>query len=197
MIKRPAHLCIVYGFCEGPRIGERFEQAFRRAGFSLVREPRRADIIVAHSGGCFELRGGLEQKLVVYIGLPYHPGTTMLGALGRKIWRDFRAYRRSRSVAAWLGKTWWNMLYFWNFAHNWRMWRGRQAAAWRDAPHVVLIRNEYDPFCTPAAGSIPFIHTPAVVLMPGQHDDCWLRPQPYVHAIQSSYGDVLLAQAGR
>lgn len=188
-------VCILYGLCEGKRIGTPFERAARAAGFRIVRNPEVADIIVGHSGGCFAVPPISRAKLVVLIGLPHWPGKSTLRALIQKIALDARTGRGRLPQLA--HKTFWNVVYFGNFANNWRMWRGKNSGNCRHiTARTVLIRNQKDTFCTPNFANLPFQTPPALLAVDGQHDDCWLHPERYLAIIKAYHGQIL-AQADR
>ncbi len=190
-------VCILYGFCEGPRIGRRFESELGRAGFSVEPDVSRADIVVAHSGGCFLVSDSLPARQVVMIGLTHWPGKPIVWSLIEKSWNDFRFQRGARNLRGWLHKFAWNLIYFWNMPNNLRMLKARKRGEFWQAKHLTLIRNYEDSFCTPDVASLPFDRTPTIVELPGQHDDCWLRPENYVDIIKSEYDKRLLAQTGK
>jgi hypothetical protein len=186
-------ICILYGFCEGPRIGKRFEDAVRSANFRITRDPQQADVIVAHSGGCFILPKAHHAQLILLIGLPYWPGKSIATALLEKIRLDISTHRQNRSLAQWLRKTTWNSWYFWNTANNRRMLLGKRTGEHWQATHAMLVRNRNDVTCTPDPEDLHFEHPPALLSLFGQHDDCWIHPETYLAIIQAYYGHELLA----
>jgi hypothetical protein len=186
----------IYGFCEGPRVGKRFEHILESGNFRVTRDVRRADIIIAHSGGCFVVPENNHAKLVLLIGLPCWPGKSTAKALRQKVWLDIITHQRNGLLAEWLQKTGWHSWYFWNMANNRRMLRGMRAEAHRTATDAVLVRNQNDVQCTPDPRQLHFNYSPPLLSLPGQHDDCWLHPEPYIAIIQSYYGQKLLAQTG-
>jgi hypothetical protein len=183
-------VCIVYGFAEGPAMGRRLRLALEQAGFETVSNPARADIILAHSGGCFVLPEKHQAKLVILIGPPHWPGKSLLMAIAQKAWLDMRAHRQGRKLAGWLKKAGWNLVYGANIRRNMDMQRGRkQGSLWQtNAARVVMVRNHQDTFCTPKVHSLPFKTPPIIVEMIGQHDDCWIAPQKYVDIVQLHHG---------
>jgi len=178
-------VCIIYGFCEGPNMAGRMLRALTEAGYTIVDDPYQADIVIAHSGGCFLVPGDLPTKQVIMIGLTYWPGKSILKALIQKNWNDVQYHRRDRKGLAWLQKVRWNVVYFWNMRRNFAMLRERKRGDFWRVKHLTLIRNDEDSFCTPDIASLPFAHKPAFVAVPDQHDDCWLHPHRYLAVIQS------------
>ena len=177
------NLCIIYGFCEGPRMAGRMLRALRQAGYHVTDDPYQADVVIAHSGGCFLVPSDLPAKQVIMIGLTYWPGKSILRALIQKNVNDFRFHRRDRNQRGWLQKFRWNLVYFWNMPRNLTMLRARQRGEFWQVQRLTLVRNREDSFCTPDLASLPFTHRPRFVELPGQHDDCWLHPQRYIPVI--------------
>lgn len=177
-------ICVIYGFCEGQRMAGAFLRALTSAGYQITHDPYKADIVIAHSGGCFLIPSDLPAKQVIMIGLTYWPGRSIVRALFEKNWNDFHAHRRDRNAVAWLHKFKWNLLYFWDMPYNLRMLRARSRGDFWQARKLTLIRNEEDTFCTPDVQNAPFTHKPRFVSVPDQHDDCWLHPERYLSVIQ-------------
>jgi hypothetical protein len=181
-------VCIVYGFAEGPRVGRALQVALTEAGFTVVQDPAQADIIFAHSGGCFVLPTKHRAKLIIFTGLSYWPGKPLLVSIAQKTWHDLQAHRRAGQLRAWLKKTGWNLVYAGKVHHNARMLRGmRQGTAWQaTADRMIVVRNTHDAFCAPDITAMPFSHAkPIAIELIGEHDDCWLHPAPYVSIVKS------------
>jgi hypothetical protein len=183
-------VCILYGFCEGRRIGKDFEHELLLNGFCITRNVAQADIIVAHSGGCFAVPKNCQAKLVIFIGLPFWPGKSMLGTLRQKIWLDVRTSRNRMPQI--LRKTTWHLIYFWNMVNNWRMLEGKRSRAWEhSSTTTVLIRNRYDAMCTANIRALHGDDSPILLSMEGQHDDCWTDTGTYLAIIKAYYGRLL------
>ncbi|HUS26713.1 MAG TPA: hypothetical protein VMY99_05190 [Nevskiaceae bacterium] len=163
--------------------------ALAKAGFELTRSMQEADIILAHSGGCFVLPA-TPQALVILMGLTHWPGKSIVRAIGQKIRGDLAVHRAEGGLGPWLRKTFWNGLYLCNMPANIRMFQGRKhGAVWQLPAHnTILIRNRHDAFCTPQINELPFAAMPQVVELPGHHDDIWMHPERYVDIIKLHYG---------
>src|SRR5205814_9737296 len=110
-------------FCEGKRLAGELKKAIEQGGFVLVPDACDADIVIAHSAGCFLVPNDTRATLVVLIGLTFWPGKT-LGSRGRqKIRMEYNLFRRKGQLGAWLVKTFWNGFYFWNVPQDLVMWR--------------------------------------------------------------------------
>jgi hypothetical protein len=150
-----------------------------------------ADIVIAHSAGCFYLPSTGREQLTVLIGPPYWPGKSPVPHFVRKVWRDFRYYYRQRQTIPWLHKSLYNSLYILGGL------RKAIAIAQHANRHdfylalqqkrVLIIRNEHDDFLTPDAPQLLAEHAHfSFRTAPGEHDDCWLHPDRYLDAIEVS-----------
>jgi hypothetical protein len=183
---------ILYGLAEGPWHGKRFRQALDACGFESTNQAETADIIVAHSGGCFYLPPAKSGQLTVLINPPYWPGKPLLLSVWQTLWWPLRYYARPDSLAFWFKKTAWNGIYmltrphkaFWIAKHA----RQRQFYVALRQRRVVIIRSSRDPWLMPDASNLlkkhaDFDYKP----VPGEHDDCWLTPGPHIEVIKSVY----------
>jgi len=182
---RSRSACILYGFCEGPRLARPMLASLTHAGYRITRDPYEADVVIAHSGGCFLVSWDLPARKVLMVGLVHWPGKSIVHALTEKIREDFLFHRRDRNMSTWLRKFAWNLVYFWNMPHNLRMLHGRKRGDFWRVKYLTFIRNKEDTFCVPNVAALPFVHPPTFIGLPDQHDDIWLHPKRYVDIIRS------------
>ncbi len=160
-------------------------RALDKAGFKVVDNPYVAEIIIGHSGGCLLVPDDLPARHIFLVGPTYWPGRSMLRSLLEKNASDFKSHRRGRLARQWADKFRWNVYYFWNMPRNIAMLCAlKNPPSWR-ARHVTVVRNHDDSFCTPDFNSLPFTHKARFIELPGQHDDIWLHPEPYIQLLQS------------
>ena len=108
--------------------------------------------------------------------------------MSKKIWYDVRHFRQERTLREWFRKTAANALYIGNLPRNILMlyaWKIRGAIWKLPAANTIAIRNHDDTFCTPELSILPFAEKIRTVELPGQHDDLWINPGPYVDIVQS------------
>lgn len=186
-------VAIRYGFGEDSWHGRVLVQALTRQGYRLTDDAAEADIIIAHSAGCFYLPDTGAEQLTVLVGPLYWPGRSLTGSSLVKSARDFYYYRRHGMTRAWLVKT----------AHNIRCINGdlpsiipivQSARRHHDfyqtlrGKYLLIIRNQHDTFLTPEAPQLLKPHAAVMFrTLPGEHDDLWLHPMPYIHLIQSMH----------
>ncbi len=179
-------VCILYGFCEGPRVSKRFQADLEAEGYKIISDPSKADVIIGHSGGCFLLPEHLRAKHIIQIGLVHWPGRSVVGSLAQKLIADIRNHHQQGAMHFWLRKALWNFYYFWNIPATIRMLIGRKRGYhWRYGKITTVVRPDLDSFCTPKPELLPFKDKPRVVCVPGQHDDCWRDPKPYLSLIKT------------
>lgn len=145
---KPKTFAICYGFVGGPRHARHFNEMMQQEGYKLA-EPSDADIIIAHSAGCWLLPASARPKLLVYIGMPL---TT------------------ARKRSAWLAAN------ASDFSHN--PWRSLQVRFRNIYYWVIQPRRNLDILLHPKIGSPIIIpKTPAVFI--ANHHDPWPRVDDY------------------
>lgn len=178
------NVAVMEGWAGGPRLSKQFRQALGAAGYTLT-GPEHADVIIAHSGGCYFVPVKSPAKLVILIDPPYWPGKTIVSRLFVKKYQDNRLTRRTLGWKAWLAKTGWEAFYI--LAKP-----GYTTAALKKngsldflndlkQKPIYLVRNDADYFCSAdiqaALNGYPNI---TYVPLPGQHDDYYVNPGPYI-----------------
>ena len=101
MAKRVA---IIYGWAEGPWQSKKFIKELKGAGFAIEENPIEADVLFAHSAGCYLIPPTIKARLLVLDGLPYWPGRSMASGVVHKLISELRYLRRNRGLTWWLNK---------------------------------------------------------------------------------------------
>jgi hypothetical protein len=183
-------VCMIYGFGEDDWNGRAFVAALRKAGYKVIKDAAKADIVIAHSAGVFYLPDTGREQLTVLIGPPFWPGRSMFVCFLIKAWRDFWYHRSHGLTRVWFRKTLHNTLYILGglrkaiaiarYAHRQNFYLALQQK------RVLIIRNEHDAFLTPDADKILSKHADFKFrTVPDEHDDCWLHPERYIDLLQS------------
>jgi hypothetical protein len=181
-------ICILYGINEGPGIGRAFERACNERGFEIIRNPAEADIIFAHSGGCFLVPPQNNAKLVIQVGIAYWPGKIWLLATLKKIQLELRTYGREKRLKAWIRKLGYHARYACNLGSALQMARNLSPdKPWNNAQPQVIVRNREDVYCSPNVHLLHYRGPRTFISLPGEHDDCWEHPERYLSLIQSLY----------
>ncbi len=181
---------INYGIFGGERQGKRLRRELHKAGYTVTKNEAEADIIIAHSAGCFWLPQAPTSQTFVLIDPPYWPGKTIrerARSKGKSHW-DFRTYRFPLYI--WITHSLWGTYYA---VRDLR----RTLQIMRFAPQydlskiitnhkVVLIRNEGDDWLTPNLDELLRQHPgTSLHIVPGDHDDLYYHPERYVDLLQS------------
>ena len=95
-------VAVIPGFGEGAWHQKRLLNAFEKLGYIAEADAAQADIIIAHSAGCFYLPKVRPQQQVVLIGPPYWPGRSVLSSFIRKGHHDIIANFHRGTLWFWL-----------------------------------------------------------------------------------------------
>ena len=182
-------MAIVHGWAEGPWQSQDFVSCLENAGFSLADNPAAADVVVAHSAGCFLVPENINAQLIMLIGLPFWPGKPLPASLMQKLVLEAKQHQKRHNLGWFANKLAHNTWYilarpksFWSFFKNRHSLKLPKASA---GLKVVLVRNKDDRFCTPKVMELlPMAEDYNFVEMPGIHDDCWIDPAGYVDLIR-------------
>jgi hypothetical protein len=179
-------VCIIYGLNEGPAMGRELCKSLREAGFTISDNPATADVIFAHSGGCYLIPQQNQAKLIVLAGLPYWPGRPWVIATTLKVWQEARAYNQLGQSGSWALKWLFHIRYAFNLRAAIRMALNRTLdKPWNSTQPQIIVRNRHDAYCGPDLSEVPFKGPRTFISLPGEHDDCWENPERYVNLLQS------------
>ncbi len=165
------------GFPESRWHTKRFMPFLEEQGFEMTHDMSEADIIIAHSGGCYMLNSQKAAKLILLIGLPYWPGKNLISCLAGKVKlekKDKRFFEKT------LFSVFYGIIYIPKWIIMLRAYLRKDFDVIR-ADKVLLIHNEQDTFMnSKESQKISKQHGWQYVSMPGQHDDLWDNPGPYI-----------------
>jgi len=169
----------------------RLRKALAQHGFTTVANPRDADVVIAHSGGCYHVTLGLRpEQLLILIAPTYWPGRSLMLRSQSMSLQMLRAIRRGNEPIHQINKNIHNIFFlFWHASKNLAMvHHARQYNLEQELqhPNTILIRNQNDPWLTPNFRDLKrFNKNLRLVELPGDHDDVWLHPEPYIDLIES------------
>ncbi len=174
---------ISYGLSGGPWHSRAFRRLLDRSGYQLG-QANEADIIIAHSAGCWLIPPTAKPKLVVYLGLPLtssQPGRTLARA-------NLASLQHGRPLGN-LGGKLKNFYYLlWQPRRNLRIARHPKIGhpVCFNGVQAVFISNRYDPWPkSNTLGNFIDDHPWSYISMVGAHDDIWQHPEPYVRIIEA------------
>jgi len=181
---------ILYGVVSGERLGRRLRREIRNAGFSITKDRDEADIIMAHSAGCFWLHDVRPEQKLLLIDPPYWPGKTVRERVKVKADANIHFRRYGYGRRRWLAKNLWGVYYAVRDFN--RTVRVAKHAGQYDLETIIgdrqatLVRNEHDAWLTPDLGELKRTHPQLrVVTLPGEHDDWFFNPKPYAELLKS------------
>lgn len=182
---------ISYGFAEGPKIAKKLITELRAAGFQVTDDCAKANVIVAHSLGCFTLQENLKAKTALLIApsngfIAESPTRTQL----LKVRRDFASARKQKRQRAWFNKSFWNLLYLMGTLG--RLPEIIRKAGVRQhtlpaikAGNVAVIVYRDDPWASALSKTLAKRHPTYTFLShTSVHDDLWAHPEEYVAVLQ-------------
>jgi hypothetical protein len=190
----PLTYAISYGFLGGPAHSRQMRKRLRKLGYVQAPSIKRADIVIAHSAGCWLVPPSASAKLLVYIGMPLvqaYPHQTFKAARRQNI----RAFIRHFHL--WRGIT----IGFYSFCYglvqprrNRNIIRGaKQARTATELPgaHTVFIANRDDPWLySDSLRTYTKTRDWAFIGLPGSHNDIWEYSERY-SAIIDHYARLL------
>lgn len=179
---------ICYGFVGGPAHSRGLRKRLRRAGFKAA-QLEGADIIIAHSAGCWLIPNTARPKLVMYIGMP------LSMARPRRSWvranlSSFKNGHPLRNINVRLKNTYYGLL---QPRRNWNIVRRAKIAQPTIFPdaQTVFIANHNDPWPqAPILASFIAQQPWAFLSLMGTHDNIWEEPDLYA-AIINHYARLL------
>lgn len=183
-------VAILYGFGEGKWHGKGLRAALLAANFAIARTPDNANIIIAHSGGMYDLPKDTAGKIVFLIAPSCgQPRKTWLETQGKKVWQDMTYFFRAGMAIRWIQKSCWNAVYLVGqipkLPRLWRIHGRHQAGLPFIAGSVVVITFTNDPWSGYISDSEKTKHLNYKFMrMDAIHDDVWLRPERYVGLVE-------------
>lgn len=178
-------VAILHGWAGGKWHVKRFVRALKENDLATTKNSKNADIIIAHSTGCYRIKENAEAKCVLLLGPPYWPSKSILHRLLRKKAHDTHLRIKNEGILFTINKLIFEIIYvlikpsytFIALKHH----RYLHFLDLLENKKVILIRNEEDYFCSPeikdALKKYPSVR---YVELPGGHDDFMTNPTPYI-----------------
>jgi hypothetical protein len=184
-------LAIIYGFAEGPKVSKRLRQLLQRMGFDVIDDPKKADIIITHSGGAYYLPDDLEGKTVLLVAPTYwrKKDSLVLSSL-IKLYKEAWQAIRKQYLGLWLEKSCMNALYaFGDVPSSVRMYRKAKLAGrifpLCNARRVGIISQRGDTWSGHLEDIVVADYSRyCLISNSGSHDNLWIHPKDYAAVIQ-------------
>lgn len=171
---------ILFGFAEGHWHAKNLVAELNKKGHELVKDPLDAEIVIAHSGGCYLIPKHEHFKEIIMVGLPYLPGSEMFKAMANKVSLEKKdAYFFNKMLhAAYYLLT--KPVYFYRMFRGWR-----QYTLPLHESKKTLVVNHKDTFAhMHKLSDLADKHDWDLHFLNGQHDDLWTNPGPYISLIK-------------
>jgi hypothetical protein len=180
-------VAVIEGFAGGPMHTRQFRKALSGAGFKVVKDRQKADIIIAHSAGIYGIPPSVRANLLMLIGPTYWPGRPLI----RRVVQHTRSSKRHYVAHfGWRYYIWKKLLeVYYFFRRHAYMWLGiinnnrldhLEKLIGQKGRKTIIVRNREDPFSSPEIkGLIKGPHVDFIEL-PGVHDDYVKNPEPYI-----------------
>lgn len=174
---------IVPGWSEGKWHFKQFDSHLK-GHFKLTENSQKADIIIAHSSGCYSLPATNTAKLVVLVNPPFWPGKPLINRSFKNVFWQIPKQIKSFGFIFLLKMRLRNILNIlsqpWKHIKVWRSLRQTFLKA-SIANKTILIRNKDDAFCNQEIEKylqdFPDIK---YIELPGLHEDIWRYPKVYI-----------------
>lgn len=175
-----------YGFTEGKVHSKKLTKLLKQAGYIPSSSPEKADIVIAHSAGCWYKIESFSPKLLIYVGMPLPTGNAA------KIWfqsnkitskaliKQKRRLRLIKSICL-------NALYLLRHPfRNFAIINKVDHAEPRNFKEslVVFVSNQHDPW--PKTNRLKdLVHGEpwSFISLKGTHNNLWHEPDKYVKLI--------------
>ncbi len=179
---------IVYGWCEGPHLARDLKRELEANGHELIKNAREADVIIAHSLGCYLIPKESKVSNILLTGLPYGPRKHLpLLTLHKVITNGVRSVGDGQFMY-WLRKGFWNSVYFFirpsAHVNLKRLNNLNYLPESHKQKKVLLIKNDEDKLTSiDQLQEVIKQKDWKVIIVPGRHDDLWMNPNRYIALI--------------
>lgn len=179
-------VAVIEGFAGGPLHTRQFRRALETAGFKVIKNRRKADIIIAHSAGMYSIPSDTQAKLLILIGPTYWPGRRLIKRALAHTQRSKRYHVDKFGWKFYISKKLLEIYYF--FTRHKYMWLGiannnklGKIFKVAEGRQVIIIRNSEDTYSAPDLEKALRGHKNIrFVSLPGVHDDYPTNPEPYI-----------------
>jgi hypothetical protein len=181
--KAEPSFAISYGLAGGMGHGRKITKLLKEAGWEQAKQVSEADIIIAHSAGCWLIPLSAQPKLVVYVGMPLAQSSP------RRTWAATNrlAFQKAGIKNSLKVRIKGSYYYLREPRRNWgiiRRARTGQPVIFSKA-QSVFIANRHDPW-TQSETLQTYLDNRdwAFINLPGPHGDMWHHPERYVAIIK-------------
>ena len=182
------NVAIIYGWCEGSHLAKELKRELEANGHQLIKNARNADVIIAHSLGCYLISNDSKASKILLTGLPYGPRKRLPLLTIQKIVTNCVRSIGDRKLLYWLRKGFWNSAYFFlrpkAHVNLKKLNNPNYLPGSRKQRKILLIKNDEDKL-TNIEHLKEVINQKdwEVVTISGRHEDLWMNPDRYISLI--------------
>jgi hypothetical protein len=181
-------VAILEGWAGGPKLTTKLRKELAVKGFAVSNNLINADIVVAHSTGCYMLPRDIKAKLLIFIDPPYWPGRSIVGRWIDLLKSDTSLLFNGLTLFDFLVKKFWETFYiFAKPSFTWSVIKNQSQLGFLDkhkGMRLVLVRNKDDQFCSPQIKArLSAYNNVRYKELPGDHEDYYSNPAPYIDLI--------------
>ncbi|HXY18321.1 MAG TPA: hypothetical protein VEH48_02795 [Candidatus Nitrosopolaris sp.] len=177
-------VAIIYGWTGGSWSTRHFRDELQKAGFKVISNREKANIIIAHSAGCYRVPDKTSAQLILLIGVAYWPEKRLRSRAMNRFINGLKE-DRDRGVLYIFHRFMWQLFYAiirpGDIVISLRNHKSLDFLEKLKDKRIILIRNSRDEYCSPnIARSITKYSNIKFVELLGLHDDYYTNPKPYI-----------------
>jgi hypothetical protein len=178
------NVAVKQGWAGGKWHTRQFEDALKAAGYKITDE-LNADVVIAHSVACYDLKIKSPATYFILIDPPYWPKKHILLRFFEKQRQDILTLNRIYGQKYVIKKVLWGMLYaVAKLQYTILALKMADNLSFLDElkdKNVLIIRNQQDKICS-ADIKVALTAYPDFYYweLPGEHDDYYTNPKPYI-----------------
>jgi len=184
------NVAVKQGWAGGKWHTRQFEQALKAAGYSVTDE-LNADVVVAHSIACYDLKIKSPATFFILIDPPYWPKKHIVIRFFEKTRQDIITLKSAYGWKYTSKKILWGLVYVAaRPQYTVLALKRSDDLTFLDelkGKNILVIRNKQDTICSAdikvAMAAYPDFY---YYELPGQHDDYYTNPKPYIDLLPTT-----------
>ena len=177
-------VALIYGWTGGSWSARHFRDELQKAGLKVIPNREKANIIIAHSVGCYRVPDKTSAQLILLIGVAYWPEKRLRSRVMNRFINGLKA-DRNRGVLYIFHRFMWQLFYAiirpGDIVVSLRNHKSLGFLEKLKQKKIIIVRNSSDEYSSPEIGtSLSRYSNIKLVELPGVHDDYYTNPQPYI-----------------
>jgi hypothetical protein len=177
-------VAIIYGWTGGSWSTRQFRGELQKAGFKVISNREKANIIIAHSAGCYRVPNKASAQLILLIGVAYWPEKRLRSRVLNRFINGLKE-NRDRGVLYIFHRFMWQLFYAiirpGDIVISLRNHKSLNFLEKLKQKKIIIVRNSSDEYSSPEIGTrLAEYSNIKLVELPGFHDDYYTNPKPYI-----------------